>query len=328
MKKGLPQFGFLLVIALSVAARSVEPTAMPSPTPAPTPTPGPFSLTVLYTNDGWGYTEPCACDPSMGGLARRAAYIKSVREERQNVLLVDAGDSLLTLQRLEDLEQGTLLVAAFNWMGYDAVALGGMDFRMGLDVLREQIMVAEFPVLSANTLDPQTEDFLGEDFVILEKAGHRIAVIGLTDPQMVAEITDGKVPVLEPVERLMAIVDEVKDEVDAIVVLSHLGMLFDINIAQIIPDITLIVSGKDLEVFDPPLDRDGLLIVSAGSRGEFIGRIDLDFDADGNLTSYKAHMQPLTDEIVEDTEMQAWMTQNGMIPAQALKSGSGGQFAP
>lgn len=35
------------------------PTPIPTPTPSPTPTPRPIGLTVLHTNDTWGYSEPC-----------------------------------------------------------------------------------------------------------------------------------------------------------------------------------------------------------------------------------------------------------------------------
>ena len=177
-------------------------TGCSTPAPTATPIPGPFSLTVLYTNDGWGYTEPCMCEPSAGGFARRAAFVKSVRQERENVLLVDAGDSLLALQRVGDLEQGKLLAEAFNQMGYDAVALGGMDFRMGLDVLREQIQVAQFPVLSANTLDPQTKEVFDKEYAIVERAGHRIALIGVTETSMVQDVTEGAVPVMEPMRTM------------------------------------------------------------------------------------------------------------------------------
>lgn len=41
----------------------VPPTAAPTPTPTrpptPTPTPQPITLTVLHTNDTWGYVRPC-----------------------------------------------------------------------------------------------------------------------------------------------------------------------------------------------------------------------------------------------------------------------------
>lgn len=316
--------GVLLLWVLAGCA-TPEPTAVPSPTVAPTP--GPLALTLLYTADGWGYTEPCACDPSVGGLARRAGYIRSVRQQRQNVLVVDSGDSLLTLQRVGDLEQGRLLAEAFDQMGYDAVALGGMDFRMGLDVLREQILVADYAVLSANTLDPQTGDWFDMPYQIVERGGHRIALIGLTDPQIVVEVTGGEVEVTEPVSALMEVVGQVKDDADVIIVLSHLGMVFDINLGQVVPEVDVIVSGKDKEIYDPPLEARGVMIVSAGSRGEYVGRVDLEFDVDGDLVSYESEMRALTEDIADDAAMRQWMAQVGMTPASALKSGSEGQLS-
>jgi 2',3'-cyclic-nucleotide 2'-phosphodiesterase (5'-nucleotidase family) len=261
-------------------------------------------------------------------LARRATFIKSTREQKENVLLLDAGDSLLTLQRVGDLEQGRLLAEAFNRMGYDAIALGGMDFRMGLDVLREQIRAADLAVLSANTLDPQTNEFWDADYVILEREGHRIALIGLTDPKIAVEVTQGEVKVMEPVESLLDIVESIKDDADIIIVLSHLGALFDFSLGQVVSGIDLIVSGKDREVYTSPLEANGVVIVSAGSRGEYIGQIDLQFDAAGNLVSYDGHVQLLLADIADDPELQSWMASSGMIPASAPKSGGTGKLNP
>jgi len=321
------QISALICLVLgAVACAAPAPAATPPATATP-PVSGPFTLTIVYTNDGWGYTEPCACDPSVGGLARRASYIKSVRAEAENVLVVDAGDSLLTLQGVGDREQGRLLAKAFNQLGYDAIALGGMDFRMGLDVLREQIQTADYAVLSANTLDPQTKEPFAEPYTIVERAGRRIALIGLTDAQTTAEVTGGEVPVTEPVETLIEIVDEIHDQVDLVVVLSHLGFVFDINLHKVAPEIDVIVSGRDREVYDPPLTAAGPIIVSAGSRGEFVGRLDLHFDEKGELQSFDGQMQLLTDEVADDPEMRQWMAQSGLVPATALKSGSSGQLS-
>jgi len=53
-------------------------------------------LTILHTNDTHSRIEPFPSDDSrnanLGGVARRAALIKKIREESSNVLLVDAGD--------------------------------------------------------------------------------------------------------------------------------------------------------------------------------------------------------------------------------------------
>lgn len=320
-----------LALAIALAACSTPaPTATPSPEPTPIPilTPEPFSLTLLYTNDGWGYTEPCACDPSAGGLARRASFIKSVREQRQNVLLVDSGDSLLHLQQIGNLEQGKLLVQAFNKLGYDAVALGGMDFRMGLDVLREQIAVADFPVLSINAFDPQTKQFFDQDYTTINMHGHHIALIGLTDTKMAREVTAGEVILLEPVQSLVDLVDLIKDQADIIIVLSHLGAQFDLNLGLVAPSIDVVVSGLDKQVYTAPVETNDYLIVSAGSRGEYIGQLDLEFDAQGSIVSYDMHLQQLTDEVPDDPEMKQWLATSGLISSAALKPADSGQFSP
>lgn len=331
-KKLLVRFiglGFLsLLFVLVLAACSTPaPTATPLPTPTPILTPEPFSLTLLYTNDGWGYTEPCACDPSAGGMARRAAFIKSVREQRENVLLVDSGDSLLHIQRIGDLEQGKLLVQAFNELGYDAMALGGMDFRMGFDVLREQIAVADFPILSINALDPQTQQFFDQDYAMIDMYGHRIALIGLTDTKIARDVTEDQVILLEPVQSLVDLVNQVKDEADIIIVLSHLGAQFDLNLGLMVSGIDVIVSGLDKQIYAAPVETNDYLIVSAGSRGEFIGQLDLEFDAKGNAVSFDMHLQHLTKEIPDDPEMQKWLATSGLISSAALKPSEGGQLS-
>lgn len=315
--------GLLAVLVLAACAAPA-----PTPTPTPTPVPVPFTLTVLYTNDGWGYTEPCACDPAVGGLARRAAYIKSVRAAQENVLVVDAGDSLLSLQHIGDREQGLLLADAFNQMGYDAVALGGLDFRMGFDILREQVQTADYAILSANTLDPKTKASFDRAYTLIEMQGHRIALVGVTDATIASDVTAGELLVTEPVETLLRTVDEVRDEADVIIVLSHLGLMFDVNLHQVVSGIDLIVSARDREVYDPPLTTAGPVIVSAGSRGEYIGRVDLHLDAEGNVLSVNGQIQWLTDQVADDPEMRQWMAQSGLIAASALKSGGDGQVSP
>jgi 5'-nucleotidase/2',3'-cyclic-nucleotide 2'-phosphodiesterase/3'-nucleotidase len=131
---------------------------------------------------------------------------------------------------------------------------------------------------------------------------------------------------MEPVDTLMRTIERIEDRADIIIVLSHLGFMFDANLSQVVSGIDLIVSGLDGEVYDPPLTAAGPVIVSAGNRGEYIGRVDLEFDAAGNVVSVDAKMQILSDEIQEDPEMRQWMAQSGMIEASALKSGQPGQF--
>lgn len=148
-------------------------------------------LKVAATTDvhgrlrGWDYFVD-APDP-VRGLARVATVVDSLRRAaRGRVVLVDAGDLLqgnaltFVAARVDSLVPNPV-VAAMNLMRYDAAAVGNHEFNYGLahfDRVRAQ---ARFPFLAANTrrLD-EGPAFLPR--TIVERAGVRIAIIGVTNP--------------------------------------------------------------------------------------------------------------------------------------------------
>jgi 2',3'-cyclic-nucleotide 2'-phosphodiesterase (5'-nucleotidase family) len=56
---GLALFGCNGVMSTPTPTPTSTPTRTPTPIPTSTPTPRPIELTVLHTNDTWGYSEPC-----------------------------------------------------------------------------------------------------------------------------------------------------------------------------------------------------------------------------------------------------------------------------
>jgi hypothetical protein len=59
----VPTVGVLVLLVLTVTAcaaplsqTSISPL---SPLPAPSATPGPLALTIVHSNDTWGYLDPC-----------------------------------------------------------------------------------------------------------------------------------------------------------------------------------------------------------------------------------------------------------------------------
>ena len=152
-----------------------------------------FPLTILHTNDvhgrvmqfnDWGNT----CDPEdieagecFGGVARRATKINEIREEKDNVLLLDAGDEF----------QGTLFYTQFrglaaqafmNYMEYDAMTFGNHEFDDGVQVLSDFAAGLEFPMVSSN-IDFSNEPLmseLAERYIIREFDGRKVGIIGYT----------------------------------------------------------------------------------------------------------------------------------------------------
>ncbi|MGQ9729725.1 MAG: multiheme c-type cytochrome [Candidatus Zipacnadales bacterium] len=87
------------------------------------------TFALIHTNDTRGYLESCGCGgDNGGGLARRAALIKSLRELYKNVILVDSGN---LANRTDTLD---VMARAMVRMGYDAVGIGVWEAGLGEEV--------------------------------------------------------------------------------------------------------------------------------------------------------------------------------------------------
>jgi 5'-nucleotidase len=235
--------------------------------------------------------------------------VKEVRETSENVLLLDGGDALFG----DDLAQetkGQVIVEAMNLLGYDAMVLGSEDFRLGLDVLRQRMEEAQFPVLSANVVISGTEQLFAKPYVIKEIEGHKVAIIGLTNREA-ASVAGGAVVVLDPREVLQDVMVEVSEEADVVIVLSRLGTATDMQMAGQAPGIDLIVGGQSRDVLDPPLwdEPTSTVIAQAGYQGRWIGVVSLELDSQGTVTGYQGQVVLLSGEIGDDPDMRDFLNQ-------------------
>ena len=247
----------------------------------------------------------------MGGLARRATKVKEERAASENVLLLDGGNTLFPGDRpLVQQTQGRVIVEAMNLLGYDALVLGDQDFRLGLDVLRQRMEEAEFPILSANVVLAETDQLFAAPYVIKEIGDHKAAIIGLTN-QEAASATGGAIVVLDPLEALQDYMAQVSEEADVIIVLSHLGMVMDVQMASEVQGIDLIVGGQSRDVLDPPLwdDLSSTVIAQVGYQGRWIGVVRLDIVSQGKVAGHEGQVVVLDDEFADDPEMRAFLDQ-------------------
>jgi len=187
-------------------------------------------------------------------------------------LLLDAGDALNGEEGVGLATKGKALVEAMNMMKYDAMTLGSGDFFIGLDLLRERMKAAQFPMLSANAVLSDTGQLIAQPYVIKDLGqGYRAAIIGLTDPyvQTITTVSHGPiVRALDPTETLKKIMAEVAGKANVFIVLSHLGHQTDRDLAQAIPGISVIVGGQSQEIMPPTqVGPSRTVLVQAGARG-------------------------------------------------------------
>ena len=144
--------------------------------------PEPIRIDIVYTNDiggGIGTTKATFMNrefpPIVGGVATAARYICCVRDQAsqkgRGFLLLDAGDCFQGTP-VGTLTKGKAVIEAMNLLGYDAMAIGNHEYDEGVENLRRLSRLANFPMLSANTLDAKT----GKQIDYAAKKGMRIQI--------------------------------------------------------------------------------------------------------------------------------------------------------
>lgn len=239
-------------------------------------------------------------------MARRATAIKQERAQGEGiVLLLDAGNALLG-QWVSIRSAGRVMVEAMNAMGYDALALGEYDLAAGLGVVKQREKEASFPFLSANLVTVGDDQPIVRPYVILERDGASFGILGLTEPgtREVLEKLD-EATLLDPVEVARQYVSELRGKVDVLIVLSNLGLEEDKALAAAVAGIDIIIGGNSRRLMKEPERVGNTLIVQQGYKGEWLGRLQVTYDADRQPVSFAAEAVALTDSFGDDQEMSA-----------------------
>ena len=143
-------------------------------------------LTILHVNDTHSHLEPIRTGQyaGLGGILERTAYIDSVRKADgpENVLLLHAGDFCQGTTYFSEFG-APLMVKVLNAMHYDVATLGNHEFDNGIEALGEALSACEVPVVCCNyDFSPFEAGKYIRPYVILEKAGLKIGVIGVLCP--------------------------------------------------------------------------------------------------------------------------------------------------
>ena len=214
--------------------------------------------------------------------------MKDLRESEKGILLLDSGDLLFKkyLNPIPESElkgisaKAHLIIECLNLIGYDAMEIGDDDLTLGKEFLLEVSKKANFPFLSSNLLDEASGKILFQSFLIKEINGLRVGIFGLLSPDFFTVSSDPRrkgLNIRSPVETAQAMVKDLKPKTDFIILLSHLGYAKDIELAQTVEGINIIMGGHTgINLVYPPLIKNTVILQSA-SRGMFGARLDLRF---------------------------------------------------
>lgn len=280
-------------------------------------------LKIVETSDVHGNFYPydfIRRQPASGSLARVQAF---VRQERQrygdNLILLDNGDILqgqpsAYYYNYMDTVSPHLTAEMQNYMDYDAGTVGNHDIETGRAVFDRWAADCRFPVLGANVIDRSTGRPHFKPYVMLEREGVRIAILGMITPAIPMWLSENLWPGLsfEDMEatarRWMPVIRE-QEKPDLIIGLFHAGKKAvlmggkyrdnaSVEVACNVPGFDVVLAGHDharacFQVANA--DGDSVWVVNPANNAVTVGDVEVTLTLqDGKVTGKRVESR-LTD---------------------------------
>ena len=285
------------------------------------------SITILSTSDIHGkflpYNYITDKEDRSGSLTQISTLVNKLRNE--NTLLIDLGDNI----------QGNFsetfindnihpMVYAQNLMHYDIHVIGNHDFDYGMDTVRKLINDQEGDVLCGNVFYENGE-CIAKPYVIKEVDNVKIAIIGMTTQEIEKTykniLQTENIIVKNPVDEIKKVVSDIKDEVDVIVVVCHIGIknANDIikdsyvtanDIALSVPEVDLILASHTHKKIDGVYEGNSLIVENSNA-GKTLNCVVLDLEK--NKDTYEIVNKKSVAYDTKDYEEDILISENELI---------------
>lgn len=306
-------------------------------------------FTILYTNDLHSHLEPhivrwVSETRAIGGFANIAALVKDEKKNNPNTIYLDAGD-YFTGPYISYITEGKAVIDVMNKMKIDAAGVGNHEFDHGWGNVVKQFKRANFPILNGNIFLENTSALLWDKpYMILKTNGVKVGLIGLHGKfafyDTISEEMIQGVEARDEEVYLKQYLKELEGKADIIILLAHQGipgrqsstgnvdvsrnLQKDIELAQNVPGIDIIITGHAHQGTPEPLLSGQTLIVSTDALGIQLGKLDITYDQDTDkIISYSNKLQVVFDDEIEDDKktkavIDKWKIKSSKIAAEKV----------
>lgn len=283
------------------------------------------TLHIVTTGDVHGswfdrpYVEGQASRTSLMSVKH---YVDSLRSAAgpENLLLLDAGDCLqgdnaAYYYNYVRTDVPHLFPRLVEYMGYDAVVVGNHDIETGhavYDRVASQLAQAGIPWLGGNALRTADGKPYFPVWKIFERAGMKVAVLGFTNPNMKAWLSEPLWRGMDFVS-LIPLVQEAVDEVratqkpDVTVVAVHSGTGTGdgsalenqgLDLLNSLSGVDVLVCAHDHRPY--VAEKDGCVLVNGGARAGNVGHVTVTSGASRRVHAETVRMS----KTLVDTQMR------------------------
>lgn len=216
-------------------------------------------ITILFTADVHGMVLPfnfLTNSPAETSQAQVYGYIEELHQKKENIILLDSGDmaegqpGTYYYNHIANMDQHIVGRTA-NYMGYDALGIGENDIQFGEKIYKGRMpQWFKSPMVCANAIDIRTGQPMFSPYTIIERGGFKVAVLGLTSPNMREWLTPIAYENLyfEDLEtaasKWLDIIKE-NDKPDYIIGLFHVSPATSRNLLSKVSGFDLVLCGQD-----------------------------------------------------------------------------------
>lgn len=256
-------FGIILCIWLSACSLAPKET----------------TIVIYSTND---------MHAQIDNYAKVAAYLESERTKHSNTLILSGGDMFSGNPVVDQhTEKGRPIIELMNHIGYQYATFGNHEFDYGQENLQRCMNEANFEMLCANMeVNPSIARFeQPKPYTTIEIDGIQITIIGLVEASenRTGELLPAAHPARmnglrfqKPTESALKY-KHLRKECDLFLALTHIGYLSDIELANAMPELDVIIGGHSHTRIDSTSIINGVLITQTQSYLNYIGKTTLTF---------------------------------------------------
>jgi 5'-nucleotidase len=220
--------------------------------------------------------------PKTVAMVRRIK--KECEQQNEPYVIVDIGDHMDRSHFITEASLGLANVDMMNHVGYDFTTIGNNEgITFSKQQLSQMYSNAQFRVLVNNVYENENKSRRPSwlaPYAIHQCGDVRIGLIGATiNFDLFYQLLGWSIK--DPIESITEQVQQLRNDVDLVVILSHLGLSRDEQMAQNIEGIDLILGGHTHHLLQDGLQVQGSWINQAGRAGKHVGHVTVEYTSKG-----------------------------------------------
>lgn len=198
-----------------------------------------------------------------------------MKKEENNPIILDAGDLIFSTPIIHDSIRASEELRAFAMLegyeriGCNAINVGQYELTNGLHFLLELSKSTDILFISANLRDSKTNELLFEPYIIIEKPGLTLGIIGLVN---IVETSGAGITVDDYIATGQSIISNLRKKVDQVIVLINTPRSTHKELPHYFKEADLIYTSGSTNMTRPMMKQlsEGPFVYSTGREGRYL----------------------------------------------------------